>query len=77
MLLPLDNEIELSANKRHRREDNSPGVKQLLQTRGRQTGMHTIANHVTVVSYWAKLAVDVRRLRRRAFAIRRRILKAA
>ncbi len=45
-------------------------VKSLLQTRARQTGVHAIANHVAVVSYWAKLAVDGRRLRRRAFAIR-------
>ncbi len=42
----------------------------LLRTRTLQTGVHAIANHVAVVSYWAKLAVDGRCLRQRAFAIR-------
>ncbi len=52
-------------------------VKPLLQARARQTRVDVTANHVAVVSYWAKLAVDGRRLRRRVFAIRWRILKVA
>ncbi len=45
-------------------------VKPLLQAPARQIGVHAIANHVAVVSYWAKLAVDGRCLCLRAFAIR-------
>ncbi len=52
-------------------------VKPPLQARARQTRVHAIANHVEVVSYWAKLVVDRWRLRRRAFAIRYRILMVA
>ncbi len=46
----------------------------MLLAQARQTGLQAIANHVAVVSYRANLAVDGRRLRRRAFAIHKRIV---
>ncbi len=79
MFLPIAKPFfELSANKRHEREDNNPfeSAKQCSKHYASkcksQTGVHAIADHVAVVSYWEMLAVDGRG----AFAIYLRCLKS-